>query len=79
MAASQPRTIDHVATPRRFRRLPSDSLRYIVADCRAAIDAMPSGDNVPAYLEEIAYAIAELRRREGSTVRTGPACPHCGR
>lgn len=69
-----PRTIDHVETPKRFRTLPESSLRFIIADCRAAIDAMPDGANVPAYLDEINYAADELNRRKGR-----PCCPTCGR
>ena len=74
MPAYQPRTVDHVELPKRFRTLSSDSLRYIVADCRAAINAMPDGENVGAYLDEINYAADELHRRKGR-----PCCDTCGR
>jgi hypothetical protein len=73
MPAYATRTIDHVETPRRFRQLSSDSLRYIVGDCRAAIDAMPDGGNVGSYLDEINYAANELHRRKARQ-----SCPTCG-
>lgn len=69
-----PKTIDHVETPRRFRELPESALRFIIADCRAAIAAMPDGDNVSAYSDEICYAADEIQRRKGR-----PCCPTCGR
>ena len=73
MPAYQARTVDHVELPKRFRTLPSESLRYIVADCRAAIEAMPDGGNVGSYLDEINYAADELHRRKAR-----PCCPTCG-
>jgi hypothetical protein len=55
--------IDHAAYARRCRRRSEAELLYIVADCRAALAAMPEGDKAGYYQDEIHYAHAELERR----------------
>jgi len=41
-----------------------DSLRYVIDDCRAAIQAMPDNPKCGQYQDEIAYCFMELKRRE---------------
>ena len=40
-----------------------DELRFIMQDAKEAAEAMPTGENVGYYLDEVLYANAELRRR----------------
>lgn len=55
--------IDHAAYPRRCRRLSDAELHYIIADARAALDAMPDGAKASYYADEICYCADELQRR----------------
>lgn len=55
--------IDHAAYARRCRSRSEAELLFIVADCRAALAAMPDGDKAGYYQDEIHYAHAELERR----------------
>ena len=41
-----------------------DSLRYIMQDCRNAIEAMPENPKCSQYMDEIHYCAMELRRRK---------------
>lgn len=40
------------------------SLEYIIADCQAAIDAMPDNPKAGQYADEIHYCRAEIARRQ---------------
>lgn len=44
----------------------NESLRYIIDDCKAALDAMPDNPKAGQYEDEIHYCAAELRRRQAS-------------
>jgi len=55
--------MDHAAYKRRIRKLSDDALAFTVRDAREAIAAMPDGENISYYLDEIAYASEEIVRR----------------
>ena len=41
----------------------TDSLNYIIDDCRNAIEAMPDNPKCEQYMDEILYRTMELMRR----------------
>jgi hypothetical protein len=41
-----------------------ESLRYVIDDCRAAIQALPDNIKSGQYQDEINYCLMELKRRE---------------
>jgi hypothetical protein len=56
--------MDHVAYPKSLKSKSIESLRYIREDAFQAAQAMPDGENVGYYLDEINYIGDELARRE---------------
>jgi len=52
------------------RNMTSSSLRYVIADCREAIEAMPENPKCEQYMDEIHYCAMELR------IRNEAAKPH---
>ena len=46
-----------------FKTVPTDSLCYIIQDCRRAVEAMPDNPKCGQYMDEIHYAGMELKRR----------------
>jgi hypothetical protein len=42
----------------------NESLKYIIEDCKAALDALPDSPKAGQYQDEIHYCVAELRRRQ---------------
>lgn len=61
----EPKQIDHSAYQRRVRGLSTFALHYIIADCHAAIEAMPNGEKAGYYADESSYCSMELERRRG--------------
>lgn len=57
------KTIDHSAYPKALKSKPVESLRFIIADAKAAISANPTNPNNSYYADEIAYCGMELKRR----------------
>lgn len=57
--------IDHAACQKACRAKSDDSLRYMIQDCREAMEAMPHGHKAGYYADEIHYASMELQRRQG--------------
>ena len=55
--------MDHSEYPKSLRSKNDDALRYIAADAKAALDAMPDGENASYYADEICYCCDELARR----------------
>ena len=45
------------------KRSDTDSLNYIIEDCRNAIEAMPENPKCEQYIDEIHYCAMELMRR----------------
>lgn len=58
-----PKIMDHTEYQKRLRSNSESSLRFIIKDAHEAIAAMPDGENVGYYTDEIHYASMELRRR----------------
>ena len=56
--------IDHVEYPKRLRSKSEDELRYIVKDAAEAAEAMPDAPQTGYWLDEVNYALMELKRRE---------------
>ncbi len=56
--------MNHTEYPKSLRGKTEDELRFIAKDAQEAIDAMPSGDNVGYYADEICYVADELHRRK---------------
>lgn len=64
METTTAKKMDHTAYPKMCRTISDAELRYIISDCRAALAAMPNGENAGYYADEINYAAAELNRRK---------------
>jgi hypothetical protein len=61
--------MNHTEYPKSLRGKTASELRFIAKDAKEAIDAMPTGENVGYYADEICYVVDELyRRREGNIV-----------
>ena len=52
------------------KTMPTDSLRYVIQDCRNAIEALPENPKCEQYMDEIYYCATELR------IRNEAAKPH---
>ena len=52
------------------KNMSTDSLRYVIHDCRSAIKAMPENPKCEQYMDEIHYCAMELR------IRNEAAAPH---
>lgn len=63
--------IDHAAYPRRCRSRSEAELYHIIADARAALEAMPDCDKASFYADEICYCADELERRRRGGRRDG--------
>ena len=46
------------------KTMPTDSLRYVIEDCRNAIEALPENPKCEQYMDEIHYCATELRIRD---------------
>jgi hypothetical protein len=47
----------------------NESLKYIIQDCKDAIEAMPDNPKAGQYADEIHYCAAELRRRQAEQAK----------
>ena len=52
------------------KTMSTDSLRYVIKDCRNAIEALPENPKCEQYMDEIHYCATELR------IRNEAAAPH---
>ena len=57
------KVMDHSEYPKSLKDKNEDSLRYIISDCKAALNAMPENPNAGYYADEICYCADELNRR----------------
>jgi len=53
----------HSQTIAKFKDLETDSLKYIMFDCRQALNAMPDNPKAGQYMDEIHYCLLELAQR----------------
>ena len=67
MASKQ--QMDHDAYRRKVRGMSDDSLRWVIRDCREALDANPDTDKASYYQDEICYCEMELAARQRRAVR----------
>jgi hypothetical protein len=67
------KVMNHTDYPKQLRTRSEDELRFIMQDAKEAIDAMPDGENVGYYADEICYCADELWRRrqlrEAATIK----------
>ena len=56
--------IDHTNYPKRLKGLDSEALRFIIKDCREAINSLPDNPKNGYYADEINYCVMELHRRK---------------
>tara|TARA_A100001391_G_scaffold126573_1_gene86560 strand:+ start:1784 stop:2206 length:423 start_codon:yes stop_codon:yes gene_type:complete len=54
----------HSAYQKKCRTMSSQSLRYVLADCKRAEKAMPEGHKANQYADEAHYCAMELKRRQ---------------
>jgi len=54
----------------KVKTMSTDSLRYVIKDCRNAIEALPENPKCEQYMDEIHYCAMELR------IRDEAAAPH---
>jgi hypothetical protein len=64
--------IDHAAYPKLCRTRSEAELRFVIADCQAALRAMPDNPKAGWYLDEINYCADELARRARGGKRHNP-------
>jgi hypothetical protein len=58
------KTMNHTEYQRKLKRLPMGALIYIIADATEAVSAYPDSDNAGYYMDEISYAMMEMKRRK---------------
>jgi len=56
--------MNHTEYMKKVKSLCEDSLRYIIQDCREAIEAMPNNPKNGYYADEIHYCSMELVKRK---------------
>lgn len=56
--------IQHSDYQRKTRDMDESALRFVIADCQNAIEAMPDSPKVGYYTDEIHYCCMELGRRK---------------
>jgi hypothetical protein len=64
--------IDHNRYPKLCRTRSEAELRFTIADCQAALRAMPDNPKAGYYLDEINYCADELARRNRGGRRRRP-------
>ncbi|MEL0014798.1 MAG: hypothetical protein VW715_06260 [Rhodospirillales bacterium] len=55
----------HTEYMAKVKTLPSESLRYIIEDCRNAMASMPDNPKWGQYADEVHYCHMEINRRLG--------------
>ena len=56
--------INHTQYQIKVKSLSSESLRFIIKDCKEAINAMPNNPKNGYYQDEIHYCVMELNKRK---------------
>ena len=59
----KPTPLDFAECEARARKMDDVALRWSIADCRTAIEAMPEGHKAGYYMDEIHVYAAELESR----------------
>lgn len=57
------KTMDHNEYIAKTKTMTEEQLRYVRADAKRAMDAMPDGPNAGYYADEVCYCGMELARR----------------
>jgi len=58
------KTMNHTTYPKSLRSKSEAEIRYTIKDAQEAVAAMPNGENVSYYLDEVCYCADELYRRQ---------------
>jgi hypothetical protein len=61
-----PKKMNHGEYQAKVKKMSDAALRYVIKDAREAMAAMPDGENVGYYADEINYCCSELYRRGDS-------------
>ena len=56
--------INHTQYQKKVKSLSTESLRFIIKDCKEAINAMPNNPKNGYYQDEIHYCVIELNKRK---------------
>jgi hypothetical protein len=56
--------MNHTDYPKKLRGKSEAELRFIIKDAKEALDAIPKGENIGYYSDEICYCVDELHRRK---------------
>lgn len=66
------KTMNHTEYQKKLKTKTSADLEFAIKDCLEAIKAMPEGENVGYYTDEVHYCRAELNRRSDFVKRGHP-------
>lgn len=55
--------IDHSKYQKKVRKMTDASLKFVIKDCKEALEANPEGPKAGYYTDEIHYCAGELHRR----------------
>lgn len=55
--------MNHIEYPKTLKGKTEAELRFIIKDCKEALEAYPQTDNADYYQDEICYCVNELNRR----------------
>jgi DNA modification methylase len=58
--------MNHTEYMKKVKKLSEESLRYIIKDCREAMEALPENPKNGYYADEIHYCAMELFRRKNA-------------
>lgn len=61
--AGTTKVMDHAFYQKKVRTMESSSLKYVIQDCKAVLEAWPEHPNGGYYADEIHYCAMELKRR----------------
>ncbi len=61
--AGTEKIMNHSEYQKRVRKMDDEALKFVLADCRAVLDAWKDHPNASYYLDEINYCGQELGRR----------------
>ena len=61
--------MNHTEYMNKVKKLSEESLRYIIKDCREAMEAMPNNPKNGYYADEIHYCAMELAKRKNKALK----------
>ena len=73
------KNMNHTEYQKKVKKMGYDQLLFVIKDCKEAIQAMPDGENVGYYADEIHYCTMELNRRANKKARKADLPEYNGR